>query len=280
MTFLERELPDGLQGIWVKPDKPSATGIIVLGGSSGAVPVERARLVAGLGVEVIALRWFGGPDQSPGICEIPLEIIERAVDLLARAGRQRLGLVGTSKGAEAALLLGSLDTRVDLVVAFSPSAYVWANVGPGFDGFEWPPRSSFTWRGEPVPFVPHDAEDLLSVRRIPPVCYLDLFITSLRKHQEKLLAAAIPVERAGALILVAGGDDQLWPSVEFAQRLAARRKAHGKTTNLILHPQAGHRILLPGETTERSKLNAHGGTDQADAELGALAWRELVGWVG
>jgi dienelactone hydrolase len=255
-------------------------GVVVLGGSSGAVPVERARLIAALGVQAIALRWFGGPDQSPGICEIPLETIESAIDRLARAGCQRFALVGTSKGAEAALLLGSLDTRIDLVVALSPSAYVWANVGPGLDGFEWPPRSSFTWRGEPLPFVPHDAEDLLSVRRIPPVRYLDLFTTSLGKHEDKLAAATLPVERARALILAAGADDQLWPSARFAQTLARRREAHGMGAKLIIHPRAGHRILLPSESMERSRVNAHGGTDAADADLGALAWEEFAAWVG
>jgi hypothetical protein len=35
-------------------------------------------------------------------------------------------------------------------------------------------------------------------------------------------------------------------------------------------------VLLPGETTPRSLVNAHGGGDEADRALGAAAWREIV----
>ena len=42
------------------------------------------------------------------------------------------------------------------------------------------------------------------------------------------------------------------------------------------HPEAGHRILLPGEATPRSQLHAHGGSDRADAELGNAAWNAIV----
>ncbi|MBB6564551.1 hypothetical protein HPO96_18575 [Kribbella sandramycini] len=59
--------------------------------------------------------------------------------------------MGSSWGAEAALLLGALDERVDAVVAFAPSAYVWGRVDN--DGRQ---RSAWTWRGEPLPFVPFD----------------------------------------------------------------------------------------------------------------------------
>ena len=57
-------------------------------------------------------------------------------------------------------------------------------------------------------------------------------------------------------------------------------EAAGRSAVLVTHPRAGHRVLLPGETTPRSTLNAHGGTDAADAELGAAAWRELTALLG
>jgi dienelactone hydrolase len=277
----ERELDGRLQGLRIEPSEPRGIGVVIMGGSSGTVPIERGRLFAQEGLSVIALRWFGGPGQSPGICEIPLEIVESAVSRLVAEGCTRIVLVGTSKGAEAILLAASLDPRVDLAVAFSPTSVVWANVGPGTDGYEWPLRSSFTWRGIPFAFMPHAAEALLSVGRLPPVKYLPLFERSLSDFAGQTVSAAIPVERSqAAFILVAGGDDQLWPSARFAEALAARLRAHGKKVQFLMHPSAGHRILLPGETTARSTLNAHGGTDEADAELGAKAWAALMQALG
>jgi len=277
MDFSEEVLTGGLQGSLLRPESGSGMGVVVLGGSSGRIDLARAGLFAERGVLAIALRWFGGEGQSPGICEIPIEIFSQAIDLLREEGCDRIGFVGTSKGAEAALLVASYDQRVDIVVAVSPSSVVWANVGPGKDGFEWPLRSCFSHRGSPFPFVPHEAEALLSVNRLPPIHYLGLFEESLRSFAGHLLPAAIPIERSRAeIVLVAGGDDALWPSAAFAEALSARLEAHGKVASLVIHAAAGHRVLLPGESTPKSTVNAHGGTDVADRELGRAAWAEIA----
>ena len=59
-----------------------------------------------------AARWFGGEGQPPGICEVPLEVFTRATDRLIEEGCERVAYVGTSKGAEAALLIATDDPRV------------------------------------------------------------------------------------------------------------------------------------------------------------------------
>ncbi|MBY5766076.1 hypothetical protein HFO06_23700 [Rhizobium leguminosarum] len=153
-----QRLPSPLQGeiFQVKPD--ASTGVVVLGGSSGRVDVARARLFASQGATVIALRWFGGEGQVPGICEVPLETFFSAMDYLVGLGCKRIVLVGTSKGSEAALLTAVYDPRISAVVAMSPSSVVWGNIGPGLDGISWPERSSWTLRGRPLPFVSSDPE--------------------------------------------------------------------------------------------------------------------------
>lgn len=118
------------------------TGVVVLGGSSGRVDVARARLFAGEGASALALRWFGGEGRIPGIYEIPLEIFFAATDHLVGQGCRRIVYVGTSKGAEAALLAAVHDPRIDAVAAISPTSVVWGNIGPGDDGISWPERSS------------------------------------------------------------------------------------------------------------------------------------------
>lgn len=252
----ERALGGGLAGTWFEPDAAGDVGAVVLGGSGGAVPLERSRLLAGLGVRVAAIRWFGGSGQPPGICEVAIETFEQAIDQLVAAGCSRIIVLGTSKGAEAALVTASVDPRVNLVVALSPSSVVWANVGPGIDGFEWPLRSSFTWRGDPLPFVPHEAEALLSVGRLPPISYLKLFEQSLERFPKQVDDAAIPIAQTRAeVILAAGGDDQLWPSLRFAHGLVKQLEGAGRAAALLTSPKAGHRILFPGEAANRSPIN-------------------------
>lgn len=70
-----------------------------------------------------------------------------------------------------------------------------------------------------------------------------------------------------ALWLVAG-EDALWPSDMIAEQLSLRREEYGMPLFLVFDRQAGHRLVLPGESNPRSALHANGGSDEADARLG------------
>jgi hypothetical protein len=272
MKVHEASLAGDLQGAILTPAEQTSWGVVVLAGSSGRVDVARARLLAGLGAVCIALRYFGGERQPPGICEVPLEGFTRATDRLIEEGCERVAYVGTSKGAEAALLIATEDSRVRVVAALSPSSLVWANTGPGIDGVARPQRSSWTRGGVPLAFVEYD-ETWRPERRDGLVAYRSLYERSLQIGAANVAPATIPVENARAeIVLVAGGDDALWPSDVFAKSIAERLASAGKSATLIHHPKAGHRVLFPSETTPRSTQHAHGGSDEADAELGRSAW--------
>lgn len=205
----------------------------------------------------------------------PLETFFVATDHLVGLGCWRIVYVGTSKGAEAALLAAAHDPRIDAVVAISPTSVVWGNIGPGRDGISWPERSSWTLKGVPLPFVPTDPNwNAGHVDGL--VSYRGLFEHCLTRFKQQADRAAIPVEVTSAeIVLVAGGDDALWPSLDFARSIVRRREDAGKATRLVSAPDAGHRISLPGETTPRSTLHAHGGSDDADARLGRDAWEVI-----
>src|SRR4051812_38975598 len=109
-------------------------GVLVLAGSSGRVETERCGvLAAGFGVTALSYRWF-----SPALELVPLESFEEPLAQLHERC-ERLVVLGTSRGAEAALLLGWLHPEVDAVVGVSPSDVVWA----GLAGTR-PQRSSWT----------------------------------------------------------------------------------------------------------------------------------------
>ncbi|MEU6354728.1 acyl-CoA thioester hydrolase/BAAT C-terminal domain-containing protein [Streptomyces sp. NPDC047072] len=271
MDVVERELTDPWEGVLVTPVGGGEAGVLVLAGSSGRIERERARLLAREGLTALSIRWFGGPGQPPGICEIPLETFTAAVDLLRAGGARRIGILGVSKGAEAALLTAVHDPRVDAVVAVSPTSRVWCNVGPGF-----PYRSSWTWREQPLPFVPMDDSWTAAGSGTGPVAIRAWYELSERTFSDRLTAATIPVDRTRAdLLLIAGADDEMWPSLPFAEQLSERRGA--SRTRLITHPAAGHRVRLPGESpATASPRFLYGGTPEADALLGKAAWPHIL----
>lgn len=276
--IVEHEVTAPWEGVLVEPAASSGAGVLVLAGSSGRVDRRRARLLAQQGLVALAIRWFGGPGQPAGICEIPLETFVAGVDLLRSRGVERVGVLGVSKGAEAALLTAVHEPLVDVVVGVSPTALVWCNVGPGLDGRRHPYRSSWTWRGRPLPFVPLDDSWRPAERADGPVAIGGWYDLSERTFAPHLAAAAIPVERARAdVLLIAGGDDAMWPSLRYAEQLAARRRAAGGSVHLLTRADAGHRPRFPGEgPAESSPTFRYGGTPRADALLGELAWAPVV----
>ncbi|WP_170286097.1 acyl-CoA thioester hydrolase/BAAT C-terminal domain-containing protein [Nocardioides rubriscoriae] len=244
------------------------TGVLVLSGSSGRVETDRCDVLAGLGgVVASSYRWFGD-----AVDLVPLESFDEP--LASLHGRcERLVVLGTSRGAEAALLLGALHPEIDAVVGISPSDVVWAALST-----DRPQRSSWTRGGEPLPFVPYD-DDWVSTT--DPVEHHDHYLSALARFADRVPAARLPVERiAGEVVLTAGGDDRLWPSIHFCDEIALRREAAGLTTTVITHPAAGHRVLLPGESPPTTSHLVHGGSDAADAELGVLLWMHLARVLG
>ncbi|MEU6136153.1 alpha/beta fold hydrolase [Nocardioides sp. NPDC047086] len=269
----------GSEGVLLEPEG-ATTGVLVLSGSSGRIETDRCRMLASHGAAAASIRYFGGPGQPGEARLMPLETFDDVLaDLHSRY--QRLVVLGTSWGAQAALLLGTLHPEIDAVVALSPTYVAWAGLSD-----ERPQRSSWTLRGEQVPFVPFDdeaiedalkeAEGASAHGELPSYC--EAYLSALEKYADRVPAATIPVERiAGEVVLVAGGDDALWPSVLFAEAIRRRRTAHDLETIVVSHPDAGHRVVLPGEPVlPLSRRLAWGGSEAADRELGLRAWPEIA----
>ena len=153
--------------------RPSAEGphpaIIVLGGSEGGDvtarrigPLLASRGFAVLGVPYYVPAWM---DSGPGLAglpnafvNIPLERVETALRVLQARSDIRAGaiaLYGVSKGAEMALAAASRIEGFAAIAAIVPSDVVWEGWGAREPGR----TSGFSWRGEPLDFVPYAGMD-------------------------------------------------------------------------------------------------------------------------
>ena len=256
-------------GVRFVPRNHSGTGVLTLAGSSGRVDDDRARLLGEAGAVAESIRWFGGPGQSPGPWEVPLETFLIRVGSLAREC-DRVVVCGTSFGAEAALLVGAHSSAVAAVVAFAPSDVVWAGVTP--DGRV---TSHWTLDGAPLPHLGLVQD--WSPSEDPP-SFTELYRLSHAADPDAAAAATIAAERVPEVVLVVGGADRVWPSAEQASRIRARRARHGLATTVVVDDEAGHRTVLPGEAVVGSGARmARGGTEEADRRLGEAAWPHVAG---
>ena len=267
--FVRAVKVSGVEGVRWLPDTSTSVGALVLAGSSGRVDSARAELLARNGVVAESIRWFGGAGQHDGPWEIPLELFLGRVEDLAR-DCDRVIVVGTSFGAEAALLTGAHSDQVSAVIACAPTDVVWGAVRP--DGSM---TSHWTLGGEPLPYVPFDDTWEQPAGELP--AFVGLYEASRRRYLDRLAAAAIPVERIDQVLLIAGGDDQVWPALSMSRSIAAHRTEHGLQTVLVSDAEAGHRSVLPGESAVTAgEAMCRGGTAASDRRLGAAAWSHIL----
>ena len=68
----------------------------------------------------------------------------------------------------------------------------------------------------------------------------------------------------------------MWPSDRFALMIEDRLNSAGKRCHVVRHPNAGHRMILPGEPEAAEPVeHAWGGSVEADREIGRAAWVKL-----
>ncbi|HMG56884.1 MAG TPA: acyl-CoA thioester hydrolase/BAAT C-terminal domain-containing protein [Kofleriaceae bacterium] len=269
--------------------------IIVLGGSEGGDWFARTMSprLAWHGYAVLGLPYyapaFGGPprDDLKGLpsafVDIPVDRLDRARDWLRRqpgVDADRIAVYGVSKGAEFALIAAARLPWLTAVIAIVPTDVVWE--GWGLPDQPAGRRSSFAWRGEPLPFVPyHDLMAEIAKGRTGGQAHLRRPQDEGRaQHPEAAAAARIPIERyRGALLIAGGGDDQVWASGPMTETLARTRAAAGLATTALVFADAGHALSGDGwsPTTQIGRAPfAIGGTPAATARAQAEVWRETL----
>jgi dienelactone hydrolase len=278
----------GLVGtLFLSPDDGPHPGVIVLGGSSGGMREPLAALLASHGCAALALAYFGAEGLPPQLADIPLEYFETALDWMAarpEVSGERCALLGTSRGAELALLLGATFPQVGAVIAYAPSGVLWGAVGA--------PGPAWTYRGEPLPVVPDrvpsELDAAISARE--PISAAEWYLHNLA-DEAALEPATIAVERiAGPVLLISGEDDQMWPSTLMAERIMRRLVEHrfAWPYRHLCYPDAGHLLGPPWHPmTVNIRRHptvgltfAYGGTPLGQSRANADSWEHVLATLG
>jgi hypothetical protein len=253
--------------------------ILLLGGSEGGLGqdiVAEAKLLQLAGFNVLQLGYFNVPGRSSKLDHVPLETFLRALEWLKRRADvepDAIGIVGYSKGAEAALLVATRYPGIRAVVAGMPSSVVWDALS--IRGFVFG-TSSWTVDGRELPSLSYGSGD--GKRELLPR-FVNALAT-LERHPETV----IPVERyRGALMLVCGEKDTLWPSCPMARQIVRRAATGGRPApQLLAYPHAGHGVMgAPADRTDRAirKWSVLGGDADGNAAARKDGWPRIVAFL-
>jgi dienelactone hydrolase len=280
---------DGLVGFLYAPEKGGPfPGVIILGGSNGGLYEWLAQAFASNGFAALTLAYFSYPNLPPELVEIPLEYFDRAAAWMKAQPRVkpgRLGLAGGSKGGELAMILASRKDDYQAVVAWTPAAHAWEGMTMRFFAPDYQPVSSWSLGGKPLPFVPFGAtpEEKAQEMKGEIKSFLPMHKRALAQADKATLeAAAIPVERIKApLLLVSGTDDQTWPAGEFCAAIVDKLKKSGFPYEVkhVINEGGGHQSFLPYLVTYGRTGSFSGGSARADARGGYRSWAETISFL-
>jgi len=249
------------------------TGVMMLTGSGGGYPDDyAARDLARAGYPVLAIAYFrtraGDPPEleQKELRNVPLEYIFKALDWLEarpEVRADRIVLMGESRGAELALMIGALRPDVAGVIAFSPQEVRWGAVGGG--GAAW------TLNGKPLPYA------VGVYNRATP---MSQFTDVLDGPADARNAAAIDVEHIhGPVLLISSRADAMSPSARMANDIEARLRAHGFKYGIenVQYENASHLLMGfgPGitEIRVRNTFTMHfGGTAEGTETARNSGW--------
>ncbi len=268
--------------LYTPPDANGALpAVIVLGGGDGGLgkmPAWEAWSLATRGFVALQVSYFNGPGQSHQLALIPLEYFKTAIDWLQRqpmVDPARLGIMGTTFGGEAALVIAAHYPEIRTVVAAMPSSVVWS----GIDYTKTPP-STFTLAGQPLPFLPYVTEGR-------SISIYDLYakgLVALDRHPD----AIIPVENInGPVMLVCGEQDRQWPSCDMSAQIVTRltAKAFKFDVQLLAYADAGDYAFGPplgadaASFVNEGGLGGLGGNEAGNAAARSDSWPRAIAFL-
>lgn len=250
--------------------------ILLLGGSEGGIGGGAARQAHALVAHdfvVMQLAYFGAPGLPGKLNLVPLEYFQQAIAWLRHQPEvdgKRIGIIGASKGAEAALLIASRDPAVRAVVAGVPSIAVW----PGIDFSGGPVSSSWSENGKSLPNLDYEGTPGANMRAAYAAG-----LKTLTAHPD----AAIPVDRIhAAVLLVCGRDDKLWPSCPMSEMIVGRMHSKGRSASAFEHDHAGHAVFGPPvdlATPAYASLGSLGGSPAGNNAARTADWPKILAFL-
>lgn len=273
--------------------------ILLITGSDG--DTEVLDLMAGplssRGFNVLTVPYFAVPGLPATLEKVPLEYFEKVFKWIKhntiinkrRDEETEIYIHGTSKGAEAALLLASRYKEIKKVAAIEAHGYVFQ----GLNGFAFSDNtsSSFSYGGKSIPFIK---------------CYNDIFYEELKKCNEKGIPfgfasthkkcvdmadnkeeARIKIENSEAdLLITTGKEDNIWNGYEGCKVLMANLKKNNYKHNVefLVYEHMGHPMPIPyiiplSENTTIPMMGGvftSGGTVEGNVEGQYDSWNRTI----
>ncbi|MBR4164568.1 MAG: hypothetical protein IKR11_13685 [Solobacterium sp.] len=191
--------------------------LIVMSGSDGGMTLSKqeARFYHRNGIPALALGLFKTKQTPKELSRVPVEYVERAVAWLKEQGYQKIGIDGTSKGSEMALIAASLFSDISCVIVRVPSHFV--SEGLSGSGKNKAPSGTSCWsyHGKELPYAPYRSRTFNILKMF--MHEKEMHIITFNRDKDVTPETLIPIEKIQApVLMLSSKHDEVWPSFESA----------------------------------------------------------------
>ena len=172
------------------------------------------------GYAFLAIGYFGAKGTPDKLEKIAIEDVHYAIELAKKnkkINKQKIAIIGGSRGADLALLLGSYYDDIKGVVAIVASNVTFPGNTNHFTTSTW------TYQNKELPFVPVNDE------AVPYLMKNDLRGTFEAMLQDSIAEekALINIEKInGPILLISATKDEVSPSTPMAEKMITRLKTY------------------------------------------------------
>ncbi|ASK31595.1 hypothetical protein CEY12_16395 [Chryseobacterium sp. T16E-39] len=200
--------------------------IVGLGGSEGGNPwttdhwKKTRQEFLDKGYSFLAIGYFGCKNTPALLDRISINDVHNAIVVASKnkkINKKKIAVIGGSRGADLALLLGSYYPDISCVIGMSTSHVVFPGHTQEFT------TSCWTFDNKELPFVPVNEES------VPFLIKHDLrsAFSAMLKDTLAEQKAAIKVELIqGPILLLSGTKDEIIPAVPMGNKIIERLKKH------------------------------------------------------
>lgn len=208
---------EGFEGIFYPGGARRDKALIVMSGSDGGMALSRqeAEFYHHNGIPALALGLFKTRETPKELSHVPVEYVEAAIHWLKKQGYRKIGIDGTSKGSEMALIAASMFPEISCVIVRVPSHFVSEGLSGSGKNKAPSGTSCWSWQGRDLPYAPYRSRTFDILKTF--LREKEMHIITFNRDKEVTPEALIPIERIQApILMLSSRHDEVWPSYESA----------------------------------------------------------------
>ncbi len=208
---------DGFSAYWFEGSKHKDKAIIWMHGSGMNEKhcLADSKYLRDAGYSVLVLGFYFWKGMSKKMRAIPVEYVESAVTELKNNGYEKIGIDGTSKGSEMALIAASMFPELSCVIVRVPSHFV--SEGLSGSGKNKAPSGTSCWsyQGKELPYAPYRTRSFNILKMF--LREKEMHIITFNRDKDVTPETLIPIENIKApVLMLSSTHDEVWPSYDSA----------------------------------------------------------------